>query len=94
VVEFHNFLDEVRDALADESLPPRQRLERAGRLFWHAYVYQGSRWSPQFQQAGGKLLTRLMSEGRVSKTVASMDARQVASMCRELARFVDECEPS
>ena len=91
MVQYRNFLLEAREVLHDDEFPVRERLARAGRLFWQAYVYQGSRWPRDIQEQGGALLTKLVSRGRIRATAESVDEKTAQVLCRELADFIDSC---
>jgi hypothetical protein len=92
MVQYRNFLLEARDILQDKHMPVRDRLARAGRLFWQAYVYQGSRWSKEFQDRGGQVLTRLVSRGHIRATADTVDEPTAAALCREMMEFIDALE--
>jgi hypothetical protein len=93
MVEQRNYLSEAREALADTSVPARQRLQRAAGLFRQAYVYQGSRWPQSLREQGESILIRLVADGRMVKNLAEMDERMIMELCRDLARLLDDQQP-
>jgi hypothetical protein len=94
MVQRGKFLLEARDLLNDRELAARHRLESATRLFWMAYMFQGSDWSGEDRGDAERLLDRLMAGGRAGNAIAQMDDAAVARLTEELHSLVDRCDKS
>jgi hypothetical protein len=92
LVKRRNDLAEVRAILADVEIPPRQRLERATRIFWWVFMFQGSDWPWHTRQTAARLLDQLMAVGRPGKTIAAMTDQTVHGLLEDMQRVVEECE--
>ena len=91
VVLHRNYLSEARLAL-ESGAAARERLDRAGLLFWQAYVLQGGHWSRPLQRKADALLAKLLSRGLIKTTIAAMDDETAERLCDELAVFIEDCE--
>ena len=87
-----DYLIEARSALDDTGRASRYRLTTATKLFWRAYMFQGSDWWPETRRAAGWLLNDLFAQGRSGKTIAEMDEATVERLIRDLRALIEKCE--
>lgn len=92
LVQRENYLAEARDALNDSEQVARYRLATATKLFWRAYMFQGSDWWPERRRAADRLLSELFAQGRSGKTIAELDDAAVQRLSGELAALIQEIE--
>ena len=91
MVQRGSYLAEARAVLDDHAKPMRQRLERAGKLFWRAYVFEGSQWPEPARRAAGRLLNELFAFGRISRTLTHVPDGRMTRIFDDLRALVDRC---
>jgi len=84
------YLDQAREVLADHRQSARDRLVRAGSLFWRAYAAHDL-WPRQVVEQAEAVIRQLLALGRIDQTVAAMDEPAARRSCNDLAHFIRFC---
>jgi hypothetical protein len=89
LVDGYEHVAAAHEALCNDELSPRDRLERAARSFWAALPHFDA-WTHPLRQKALLMTACLFDRGSITTTLSRMTDPEVCQVLRELEEFAGE----